>query len=69
MTEAEITERLALYLAAERKILQGNQSWSVAQRHIHQRGTEPGPRRDQSPGDLCRSERPLLRLSTVGPRR
>ena len=30
MTEAEILERLALYLAAERKILEGNQSWTVA---------------------------------------
>lgn len=30
MTEAEILERLSLYLAAERKILEGNQSWTVA---------------------------------------
>ena len=29
MTEAEILERLALYLAAERKILEGNQSYSI----------------------------------------
>jgi len=30
MTEAEILERLSLYLAAERKILEGNQSYSVS---------------------------------------
>lgn len=30
MTESEILERLSLYLAAERKIIEGNQSWSVA---------------------------------------
>ena len=30
MTEAEILERLALYLDAERKILEGNQSYTVA---------------------------------------
>jgi hypothetical protein len=30
MTEAEILDRLALYLAAERKILEGAQSHSIA---------------------------------------
>lgn len=30
MTEAEILDRLALYLAAEKKILEGNQSSTVA---------------------------------------
>jgi len=30
MTEAEILERLDLYLATERKILEGNQSYSIA---------------------------------------
>lgn len=29
MTEAEITERLSLYLAAEKKILEGNQEVSM----------------------------------------
>ncbi len=28
MTEAELVSRLALYLEAERKILEGNQSWT-----------------------------------------
>lgn len=31
MTITELQERLALYLDAERKILEGNQSWSVGQ--------------------------------------
>ncbi len=31
MTLIEMQERLALYLTAERKILEGNQSWSVGQ--------------------------------------
>lgn len=30
MTEAEILERLALYLNAEKKILEGSQSYSIA---------------------------------------
>ena len=30
MTEAEILDRLSLYLTAERKILEGNQSYSIA---------------------------------------
>lgn len=30
MTEAEILDRLALYLAAEKKVLEGNQSFTVA---------------------------------------
>lgn len=30
MTEAETLERLALYIAAEKKILEGNQSYSIA---------------------------------------
>ena len=29
MTEAEILERLSLYLTAEKKILEGNQSYTV----------------------------------------
>ncbi len=34
MTITEMQERLALYLTAEQKILEGNQSWSVGQQNF-----------------------------------
>lgn len=39
MTEQEILERLALYLAAEKKILEGNQKWTSPDGITYERAT------------------------------